>query len=148
MRVGGEAIMRSVRQLIDAAGKLAAQMLQANIEELQFTLGEFVIRNSNSDRRVSLFEVAAFSENNDTPLSADTGFEQQRESYSSGCHICEVTIDSETGKVSLLQHVLVTDVGTAINPMIVHGQVTVVRRRASARRRWKMCYTTRKVARR
>jgi carbon-monoxide dehydrogenase large subunit len=121
MRVGGEAIMRCVHQVVDRARVLAAQMLQADADDLRFTAGEFVI--DGSERAVSLFEVAAFAASNGDPLSADADFEQQRESFSSGCHVCEVSIDTDTGKVSLLRHVLVTDVGAAINPMIVHGQI-------------------------
>jgi carbon-monoxide dehydrogenase large subunit len=37
--------------------------------------------------------------------------------------VCEVEIDPDTGQVRLLEHVLVTDVGRAINPMLVDGQV-------------------------
>ena len=121
MRVGGEAIMRSVRQIVERAHALAAQMLQAKSADLRYTAGEFMV--DNSARSVSLFEVAAFAAKAAQPLSAEADFEQQRESYSSGCHVCEVSIDTETGKVSLIRHVLVTDVGVAVNPMIVHGQI-------------------------
>jgi carbon-monoxide dehydrogenase large subunit len=37
--------------------------------------------------------------------------------------VCEVEIDPDTGRVTLLAHVLITDVGRAINPMLVDGQV-------------------------
>ena len=43
--------------------------------------------------------------------------------YPGGCHICEVEIEKETGKVSVVNFTAVDDVGRVINPMIVEGQV-------------------------
>jgi carbon-monoxide dehydrogenase large subunit len=43
--------------------------------------------------------------------------------YPNGCHVCEVEIDPETGVTTLARYVVVDDVGTVINPMIVKGQL-------------------------
>jgi carbon-monoxide dehydrogenase large subunit len=43
--------------------------------------------------------------------------------YPGGCHIAEVEIDPETGKVSMVNFTAVDDVGRVINPMIVEGQI-------------------------
>ncbi|MBX9595235.1 MAG: molybdopterin-dependent oxidoreductase, partial [Roseomonas sp.] len=43
--------------------------------------------------------------------------------YPGGCHICEVEIDPDTGKVSVVGFTAVDDVGRVVNPMIVEGQV-------------------------
>jgi aerobic carbon-monoxide dehydrogenase large subunit len=40
-----------------------------------------------------------------------------------GCHVCEVEVDPETGMVAIARYAAVDDVGRAVNPMIVHGQV-------------------------
>ena len=40
-----------------------------------------------------------------------------------GCHVCEVEVDPETGVVQIARYTAVDDVGRAVNPMIVHGQV-------------------------
>jgi carbon-monoxide dehydrogenase large subunit len=37
--------------------------------------------------------------------------------------VCEVEVDPDTGKVALINYVAVDDVGLAVNPMIIHGQV-------------------------
>ena len=44
-------------------------------------------------------------------------------SYPYGAHVCEVEVDPGTGKVALINYVAVDDVGRAVNPMIIHGQV-------------------------
>ena len=121
MRVGGSAIVMSAERLIDTARAHAAQMLQASAADLDYAHGAF--RIGATERRVTLAEVAAFAAQHGERLAAEADFQQQRESYSSGSHVCEVEIDPDTGRVRLLEHVLVTDVGRAINPMLVDGQV-------------------------
>jgi len=44
-------------------------------------------------------------------------------SWPNGCHVCEVEIDPETGAVRIDRYTTVDDVGRAINPMIVLGQI-------------------------
>jgi aerobic carbon-monoxide dehydrogenase large subunit len=44
-------------------------------------------------------------------------------SYPNGCHVCELEIDEETGVVEILHYNVVDDVGTVINPLLLHGQV-------------------------
>jgi carbon-monoxide dehydrogenase large subunit len=43
--------------------------------------------------------------------------------FPNGCHVCEVEIDADTGRITVDRYVAVDDVGTMINPPIVHGQV-------------------------
>ena len=43
--------------------------------------------------------------------------------FPNGCHVCEIEVDPETGKIAVDRYVAVDDVGTIINPPIVHGQV-------------------------
>jgi carbon-monoxide dehydrogenase large subunit len=44
-------------------------------------------------------------------------------SYPNGCHVCELEIDEETGTVEILNYNVVDDVGTVLNPLLLHGQV-------------------------
>ena len=43
--------------------------------------------------------------------------------FPNGCHICEVEIDPETGTLDVVKYVVVDDVGTVINPLLVKGQI-------------------------
>src|SRR5204863_7412044 len=45
------------------------------------------------------------------------------DNYPNGCHVCEVEIDEETGAVEVKRYSVVDDVGTVINPLLVHGQI-------------------------
>src|SRR6266536_3526105 len=40
-----------------------------------------------------------------------------------GCHVCEIEVDPDTGAVEIVRYSAVDDVGRAVNPMIVHGQI-------------------------
>jgi carbon-monoxide dehydrogenase large subunit len=50
-------------------------------------------------------------------------FNTKAESFPNGCHVCELEIDAETGVVELLSYKVVDDVGTVLNPLLLHGQV-------------------------
>ena len=43
--------------------------------------------------------------------------------FPNGCHVCEVEIDPETGKVDVVSYTVLDDFGRVINPMLVAGQV-------------------------
>ena len=50
-------------------------------------------------------------------------FEAPKMTYPYGTHVAVVEVDLATGRVALLKYVVTYDVGRAINPMIVHGQI-------------------------
>lgn len=121
MRVGGAALVSSADKVIENGRLLAARMLEAHSAEVEHGGGRFVV--TGTDRGVTLAEVAAFAAGQGERLAAESDFEQQRESYSSGCHVCELEVDADTGRVAIVSHVMVTDVGRALNPLLVDGQV-------------------------
>ena len=84
---------------------------------------------AGTDRRVSLFDVAAAARDR-TDLPEDLRGELKEEAdvhfakavIGSGCHVCEVEIDPDTGVVDVVDWTAVDDVGRAINPMTLDGQ--------------------------
>jgi carbon-monoxide dehydrogenase large subunit len=56
-------------------------------------------------------------------LVATSVYKAEVENYPNGCHVCEVEIDRETGEVSIARYTVVDDVGTVLNPMLLHGQI-------------------------
>ncbi|HSC96640.1 MAG TPA: molybdopterin cofactor-binding domain-containing protein, partial [Burkholderiales bacterium] len=54
----------------------------------------------------------------------ETGtFSPKQDTWPNGCHVCEVEVDPELGTIEIVRHSAVDDVGRAVNPMIIHGQV-------------------------
>ena len=117
--VGGSATVVSTEALIEAGRALAADALEAAAADLEFADGRFTI--AGTDRAIGLFELAGAQPEglfaiSETTTSGDL-------TWPNGCHICEVEIDPDTGKIALTRFTAVDDVGTVVNPMIVDGQV-------------------------
>jgi len=125
MTAGG-AIARALEAVIEKGRKLAARMLEAGEGDIDYRAGAFEV--IGTDRRVSLFAVAAKAaelvNNGEAEASLDTkAVAEIPQTFPNGCHIAEVEIDPQTGNVSVVAYTAVDDCGTALNPMLVEGQV-------------------------
>jgi carbon-monoxide dehydrogenase large subunit len=127
--VGGIAVHLAATKVRDKARQVAAQMLEASVDDLDFAGGAFSVKGS-PDQRVTIQEVAfrawqAF----DMPEGVTPGldetvfFDPPNCTFPFGAHGCEVEVDRDTGKVEITGYIAVDDCGNVINPMIVAGQV-------------------------
>ena len=128
MRLGSIVIKKSSDRIIEKGLRIAEHLLETAAADIEFKNGAFAVKGTN--HAVSLFEVArAALERADLPedlrgpLYADCDETILDASYPYGSHVCEVEVDPDTGKVALINYVAVDDVGKAVNPMIIHGQV-------------------------
>src|SRR6266516_4662246 len=129
LAVGGTALHLSIEKVKDKARKIAAHMLEASEDDLEFEGGRFSVQGS-PDRGHTIQEVigAAWTAA-DLPagvepgLEATTFFDPPNFTFPFGCHICVTEVDRDTGKVTIARYVAVDDCGNVINPMIVDGQV-------------------------
>ena len=108
----------AVDKIIETGKTLAAQQLDADPRNIEFNHGFFQVINSN--HKISLFDLVAKT---GTPLSVKERIERRLPAYPCGAAACEVEIDPETGGLSLECYVAVDDVGIAINPLLVDGQI-------------------------
>lgn len=121
MRIGGGAVHNGALSLIEAGKPLAADLLEAAAADIGFDAGAYRVRGT--DRAVSLFAVAAEADRRGAPLRIEERFEVPGMSYPSGCHLCEVEVDPETGRVRIDRYVVVSDPGRVINPLLAAGQL-------------------------
>ena len=121
MRIGGGAVHNGALSLIEAGRPLAADLLEAATADIGFTDGAYRVRGT--DRAVSLFAVAHATAAQGAPLRIEESFEVPGMSYPSGCHLCEVEVDPETGRVRIERYVVVSDPGRVINPLLAAGQL-------------------------
>jgi carbon-monoxide dehydrogenase large subunit len=114
-------VVLGARKLVEDGRPVAARMLEAAAADVVYAGGRFTV--AGTDRGVGLFEVAAFAEGAGGRLAAEADFATAGDVHANGCHACEVTVDPDDGTVRVERHVIVADVGRAINPLIVHGQM-------------------------
>jgi len=129
LAVGGVAIYMAIDKVIDKAKLIAAHILEANPDDLDFDAGMFSVKGTPT-QEVPLAAVAfaAFTahdlpEGVEPNLEAQVSYDPPNFSWPFGTHICIVEIDEETGAVDVLKYVAVDDCGNQINPTIVDGQV-------------------------
>src|SRR5438552_1485623 len=117
--VGGTAVAVSSNDLIQKAREKAANVLETSIEDIEYQGGMLTV--VGTDRRISLFDIA--EKEGGAKLSVDSEGEVDGPSWPNGTHICEVEIDPETGVSKVVRYTTVDDVGVAVNPMLVTGQI-------------------------
>jgi aerobic carbon-monoxide dehydrogenase large subunit len=117
--VGGTAVAVSTNDLIAKAREKASNMLEAAVEDIEYRDGWLTV--VGTDKRIGLFDIAR--KESGARLSVDSEGEVDGPSWPNGTHICEVEIDPETGVSKVVRYTTVDDVGVAVNPMLVTGQV-------------------------
>ena len=123
----GQAILVTTDTVIAKGKQAAAEMLEAAPADIAFADGRFSI--VGTDRGVDILTLAAEQRKKaaagqsaitlDAAEIANIDFH----TFPNGCHIAEVEIDPDTGVVSVVRYAVFDDVGKAVNPMIVRGQV-------------------------
>jgi aerobic carbon-monoxide dehydrogenase large subunit len=125
---GGCALKAASDAVIEKGRKMAAFLMEANSDEIEFGDGLFRVKATN--RSMPLQEVAkAFYRPMGIPTELGVGldgngsYSGEPGNFPNGCHACEVEIDPETGRVLIVRYAAVDDLGRVINPMIAEGQV-------------------------
>ena len=145
MRMGSVVIWSASKQIIAKGTRIAARLLESDPSVIQFDNGRF--NASGTHQSVSLFEVAAAAQQlNDLPedlrgpLAAFSDETFNEASFPYGCHVCEVEIDPTLGTLEIVKYSAVDDVGRAVNPMIIHGQVHGGIAQGVGQALWEQCY--------
>jgi carbon-monoxide dehydrogenase large subunit len=116
----GNAIVHTADVMLAKGRKVASALLEASEADIQYRNGGFEV--VGTDRRISLFDTARrakeLGENLDTKEKTDTPL-----TFPNGCHIAEVEIDPDTGRVDLVTYTAVDDCGNPLDMTIVEGQV-------------------------
>ena len=115
------------RKIREKGKKIAAHMLEASPEDMEWTGERFQVKGS-PDRGATMEEVsfAAYTnvpEGEEAGLEGVTYYDPPEMTYPFGAYICVVEIDRGTGQVEVKRFIAVDDCGVRINPMIVEGQM-------------------------
>jgi CO/xanthine dehydrogenase Mo-binding subunit len=105
--------------------ELAADEFEASVEDLEIKQGKVQVKGV-PDRVMTVAELATKAANKPGgpgPIVGEGGSAVEANAPGFVAHLARVKIDPETGHMQLLQYVSVQDVGFALNPMLVEGQV-------------------------
>jgi carbon-monoxide dehydrogenase large subunit len=110
--------------------EVAAQLLQASSDELTISAGSVVRKDTPAGASLGLSEIArrlapgsALRNGREPGLAAEGWFHTEHMTYPYGVHIAVVAIDRGTGAVTVEKYLIAYDVGRAVNPMLVEGQL-------------------------
>ena len=122
------AFQMATDKVIEKAKVIAAHALKIDVPDVNFAEGVFSSPKTN--RTMTIKDVGIDSANPaKIPASMEPGlfatavYKAPVQNFPNGCHVCEVEIDRETGVVDIVRYSVVDDVGTVLNPMLLHGQI-------------------------
>jgi carbon-monoxide dehydrogenase large subunit len=126
--VGGIAVVKAAEKVVAKAKPIAAHLLECAEDDLEFGGGKFTVKGTDTSTGIGDVALAVFAAHNlpdgvEPSLDSDATFDPENFSYPHGTHLCAAEVDTETGRIKLRSYVCVDDVGVAVNPLIVEGQV-------------------------
>jgi aerobic carbon-monoxide dehydrogenase large subunit len=129
LAVGGIAVHLACEKVVDKAKKIAAHMLEAAEDDIEFEGGTFSVAGS-PDQNVTIQDVAGAAylgadmpEGVEPTLNEQMTFDPPNFTFPFGAHLCVTEVDTETGKAWVRDYFAVDDCGPVINPTIVDGQL-------------------------
>ena len=126
--VGGGALAIAAERVVEKAKRIAAHLVEAAPEDIVQANGGFAVKGV-PEKKIFWRQIAAAAYGGRVPKGMEIGlqetvfFDPKREAWGFGTHVAFVSIDRDTGKLTIEKLVLVDDCGVVINPMIVEGQI-------------------------
>jgi carbon-monoxide dehydrogenase large subunit len=126
--VGGSALSKASDAVIEKALLVASAMLEVSQEDLAFVRGGVQVQGA-PEQRLELAEIAAAAKEGVGLSAGESGLKDQADFSAEvsaipfAATVAVVTIERETGTVKLDRMVVVDDIGTVVNPLIVYGQI-------------------------
>src|SRR3954471_18313656 len=126
--VGLTAILKAMEKVEAKAKKIAAHQLEASEGDIVIENGEFKVTGTDKSIALPMVALAAYTAHNlpdgmEPGLKEGAFYDPTNLTFPAGAYICEMEVDTATGKTSFVNFVAADDFGRLINPMIVEGQV-------------------------
>ena len=127
--VGGTAIVKALDKIIAKGKKIAAHLMEAAESDIEYDRGVFKVAGTDKQKAFGEVAFAAYVPHNypldklEPGLNENAFYDPTNFTFPAGSYVCEVEIDPDTGKTTIVKFSAVDDFGKVINPMIVEGQV-------------------------
>jgi aerobic carbon-monoxide dehydrogenase large subunit len=115
LQTGGVAVYQAAGELVELAKQRAADLLEANVDDLVVADGAVSVKGTDSG--ITLAELAEREQ-----LKVDSNFDSGAPSFPFGAHLAVVEVDVESGKAVVQRIVTIDDAGPVLNPLLAHGQ--------------------------
>ena len=126
--MSGSAFQMAATKIVEKARKIAAHQMKLTPDDLNFADGVF--SSSKTNQTMTIKEVAIIApEQSKLPQDMEPGlvatavYKTATQNFPNGVHACEIEIDIETGVPQIVRYNVIDDVGTVLNPALLHGQV-------------------------
>lgn len=127
--VGMSALANALDKIEAKAKKIASHLMEAAADDIVLKDGVFTVAGTDKELSWAELSLGAYTGHGFPTSEIEPGLKENafydplNFTFPSGCHICEVEVDPDTGTVSVENFVAVDDFGVIVNPMIVEGQV-------------------------
>ncbi|AXK65126.1 MULTISPECIES: aerobic carbon-monoxide dehydrogenase large subunit [Burkholderia] len=125
--VAGAAVARASRKIREKARRIAAHLLEASPDDVEFDLDRFVLKGAPDQFRT--LKQVAWAAYNDVPEGMEMGLEAvdyydpPNFTFPFGAYLCVLDVNRHTGETRVRRFYALDDCGTRINPMIIEGQI-------------------------
>jgi CO/xanthine dehydrogenase Mo-binding subunit len=121
----GMAATQAAEKVVDDLKRRAAQTWEIPVEAVEWKDGKAYPAGSNAGafEPLDLATLALKSPRTGGPIIAEVSVNAQGAGPGFGAHICDVSVDRETGQVTIERYTAIQDVGKAIHPSYVEGQI-------------------------
>ncbi|MEI7712722.1 MAG: xanthine dehydrogenase family protein molybdopterin-binding subunit [Rhodospirillales bacterium] len=121
----GMAVTQAAEKVVEQLKARAAQTWDIPVDAVEWQDGKAVPAGTNAGafEPLDLAAIAAKQGRTGGPINAEVSVNAQGAGAGFGAHICDVAVDKETGKVEIVRYTAIQDVGKAIHPSYVEGQI-------------------------
>ncbi|BAT58112.1 6-hydroxypseudooxynicotine dehydrogenase complex subunit gamma [Variibacter gotjawalensis] len=124
----GEATKRAATILKAKTLEMAAELMQASADQLDIVDGDVVRKGGGASMPIgevarALLPASRIRGDRAPGLNAEGWFHTDHMNYPYGVHVAQVRVDAETGGVAVEKYLVAYDIGCAVNPMLVEGQI-------------------------
>ncbi len=119
----GMAVTEAAQNIVNDLKKRAALIWDIDVEQVEWQDGCAIGHSSDGEQRLTLQQLADKAAKTGGPIASSVSINAKGAGPGFGTHVCDVEVDKETGQVKILRYTAVQDVGRAIHPAYVEGQL-------------------------
>jgi len=120
----GMAVTEAAQKVVADLRRRAAQIWECDVADVAWRDGVATCLDpAKTVKPLSIAALAARSAKTGGPIAAEVALNAQGAAAGYGVHVCDVEVDPETGRTSIVRYTAAQDVGRAIHPAYVEGQL-------------------------